>query len=114
MNYTQYLHTALNNNAENISVLAHLSPVRLEQKLQLVKKQVGSALRFNQADALELLKVWEDQILQAAELKAQLDIENNDTSDIDMELPELAAFEMIEKRQELLRNKLLKNENVQL
>lgn len=114
MNYTQYLHAALTNNAENISVLAHLSPVRLEHKLQLVKKQMGSARRFDQANALELLKLWEDQILQAAELKTQLGIENNDTSDIVMELPELAALEMIEKRQELLRSKLLKNENVQL
>ncbi len=113
MNYTQYLHTALNNNAENISVLAHLSPVRLEQKLQLVKKQIDSAQRFDQTGALELLKVWEDQLLQAAELKAQLGIANNDTSDVAMELPELAALEMIEKRQEILRSKLLKNEKVQ-
>lgn len=114
MNYTQYLHTALTNNAENISVLAHLSPVKLEHKMQLVKKQMGSARRFDQPGALEILQVWEDQIQQASELKAQLGIESNNTSDVAMELPELAALEIIEKRQEILRSKLLKNENIQL
>lgn len=114
MNYTQYLHTALSKNAENISVLAHMSNAMLEHKLIMLKKQAATASRFDQHDALELLALWEEQVQQAKVLKQQLDIADNETSDVDMELPELAAFEMIEKRQELLRNKLLKNENVQL
>lgn len=114
MNYSQYLHITLSKNAENVSVLAHLSNARLEYKLIMLKKQAATAYRFNQQDALEILALWEEQILQAKVLKQQLDIPDNETSDVDMELPELAAFEMIEKRQEMLRSKLLKNENVQL
>lgn len=112
MNYAQHLHTALDKEAENVSVLAHLSESKLETKLSLVRKQMGSARRFEQHDALELLKIWEEQIFNALELKAQLNIEENEQTDLDMMLPELAAFEMIEKRQEILRTKLLKDDYI--
>jgi|ERR1043165_2641083 hypothetical protein len=109
MNYAQRLHTALDKDAETVSVLAHLPVQKLENKLLLIAKQIESARKFAQNDAIELLRVWQDQVENAKELKRDLALEDNDLLDVEMEIQELAAFEMIEKRQELLKSKLLKD-----
>jgi len=110
MNYIQRITAALDKDAETVSLLAHLPVLRLENKLQLLKKQMLSAKKYEQYAALELLKIWEDQVLNALELKRNLNIEDSDLVDVDMELTELAGFDMIEKRQQLLKKKLLKED----
>ncbi len=110
MNYIQRISTALDTDTETVSVLAHLPVARLNTKLQLIKKQIASARKYEQYDAIELLHIWEDQIINAKALKLQLNLEENTTVDVNMELPELAAFDMIERRQDLLKEKLLKDE----
>ena len=110
MNYTQRITNALDKEAETISVLGHLPVAKLDTKLLLIDKQTVSALKYEQYDALELLKIWEHQVISAKALKQQLALADNNSLDVDMELTELAAFEMIEKRQDILRNKLLKEE----
>ncbi len=110
MNYLQRINTALEKDAENVSVLAHLPEERLDKKLALINRQVAAAKKYEQRDALELLKIWEAQVLNAKELKLQLNPAENLLVDVEMELPELAAFDMIEKRQELLKLKLSKEE----
>ena len=110
MNYIQRLSNALDNDAETVSVLANLPVAKLDNKLLLIEKQIISSLKYNQFDALELLKVWEGQVLNAKVLKQELKLADNNLLDVDMTLPELAAFEMIEKRQDILKSKLLKEE----
>lgn len=110
MNYAQRITTALDKETENISVLAHLPIERLDKKLQLLSRQIASAKKYEQPDAIELLHIWERQVNDAIELKQQLQPAENLLVDVEMVLPELAAFDMIEKRQELLKLKLLKGE----
>lgn len=110
MNYAQRITTALDKDAEIVSVLGHLPIAKLNNKMLLLKKQMASANKFEQYDAIELLKIWEAQIINAKVLKQELNLEDNNTLDVDMEITELAAFEMIEKRQDILKNKLLKEE----
>lgn len=110
MNYLQRINTALEKDAESVSVLAHLPVEHLDKKLALINRQVAAAKKYEQRDALELLNIWQAQVLNAKELKLQLNPVENLLVDVEMELPELAAFEMIEKRQELLKLKLSKEE----
>lgn len=110
MNYIQRLTSALDHDAETVSVLGHLPVTKLDNKLSLIKKQILTAKKYEQHDAIELLKIWEDQVLNAKELKKELSLADNNLLDVNMELAELAAFEMIEKRQDILKNKLLKEE----
>jgi len=110
MNYIQRLTEALNKDAETVSVLANLPVAKLDNKLILLKKQIASAKKFEQHDAVELLRTWEDQVLNAKDLKQDLNMPDNNLLDVNMELTELAAFEMIEKRQDILKSKLLKEE----
>jgi hypothetical protein len=112
MNYIQKISSALDKETENISFLAYFPSTKLQQKLTLVKKQIEIATRNEQTDALELLKLWETQITEAQLLKQQLNPDENPLLEMDFELPEIMAFELIEKRQELLRQKLLKEEFV--
>ena len=107
MNYIQRITSALDKDAETVSILSHLPVAKLDAKLMLLKKQIATARKFEQYDAVELLHIWEDQINNAKELKQHIEIEESTLLDVDMQLPELAAFEMIEKRQELLKSKLL-------
>jgi hypothetical protein len=110
MNYIQRINSALEKEAENVSILSYLSLERLDKKLVLINKQLIAAKKYEQPDAVELLKIWAGQVNDAIALKLQMDMEENLLLDVDMELPELAAFDMIEKRQELLKTKLLKGE----
>jgi hypothetical protein len=110
MNYIQRLTNTLDNHAETVSVLANLPVAKLDNKLLLIKKQIASAVKYEQPDAIELLNVWQDQVENAKVLKQELNLADNYLLDVDMELNELAAFEMIEKRQDLLKSKLLKEE----
>ena len=108
MNYAQQITTTLDNDAETVSVLGHLPVSKLDSKLDLIRKQLATARKYEQHDAVELLKIWQDQVLNAKELKQYLKLEDNNVLDVNMELSELAAFEMIEKRQDILKNKLMK------
>ncbi len=110
MNYTQRINNALDKEAENVSVLAHLPIERLDKKLLLLARQVEAAKKYEQHEAVELLHIWEQQVNDAKELKLQINPTENLLVDVEMVLPELAAFDMIEKRQELLKLKLLKGE----
>lgn len=113
MNYAQKISAALDNEAENVAYLSYFPTAKLEQKLGLVKKQMEIATRNEQRDAIELLNLWQNQITDAQVLKLQLKVEENPLLEMDFELPEIMAFELIEKRQELLRQKLLKDEFVE-
>ena len=110
MNYIQKTSIAIDKEAENVAYLSYFPSAKLEQKLNLVQKQLEIAARNEQHDAKELLTLWQKQISDAQFLKQQYKVEDNPHLEIDFELPEIMAFELIEKRQELLRQKLLKEE----
>ena len=109
MDYIQQISNALDKEVENVAFLAYFPFGKLEKKLSLVRKQLAVAEKNKQTGALELLKIWEEQILDAQILKQDLKIEDNAKLDMQMHLPEIEAYEEIEKRQELLKEKLLKD-----
>ncbi len=108
MSYVQQISSALEKEAENIAFLAHFPAAKLENKLTSVRNQISIAEKSGQTGALELLKLWESQILEAQVLKQEYNLEDNPNLDMKMQLLEVEAYEMIEKRQQILRKKLLK------
>ena len=109
MDYIQQITNALDKDVENIAFLAYFPDSKLEKKLLLVQQQLAVAEKNNQLGAAELLKIWEQQISDARILKQDLKLEDNPKLDMQMYLPEIEAYEMIEKRQELLKQKLLQD-----
>lgn len=112
MNYIQRISDCMDKEAENVAFLSYFTTAKLEQKLLLVRNQIEIATRHEQRDALSLLQLWAKQITDAQELKKLLKPEENPLLDMHMELPEIMAFELLQNRQELLKNKLLKEEMV--
>ena len=113
MNYIQRLSDAMDNEAENVALLSYIPATKLEQKLLLVRGQIEIAAKNELRDALELLKLWEKQITDAVELKRVLNPDENPVLDMNMELPEVMGFELFQKRQEVLKNKLQQAEEIQ-
>src|SRR5688500_12391375 len=109
MNYIQQITLALDKEVENIAFLAYFPEQKLDKKLLRLKQQLDVAGKNKMSEAVELLKLWEQQVLDAKVLKEELHIEDNPALELNMFLPEIDAFEMIEKRQSQLRKKLLKD-----
>lgn len=107
MDYIQQISNALDKEVENVAFLAYFPFNKLEKKLLLIRQQLSVAEKNKQTGALELLKIWEEQILEAQILKHDLKIEDNAKLEMQMYLPEIEAYEAIEKRQALLKEKLL-------
>lgn len=107
MDYIQQISNALDKDVENIAFLAYFSESKLERKLTVVQQQLAVAEKNNLTYATELLKIWEEQIISAQILKKELQIEDNPKLNMRLSLPELEDYELIEKRQELLKEKLL-------
>jgi hypothetical protein len=112
MSYIQQITNALDKEMENVAFLAYFPYPKLEKKHLLVKQQIAIAEKNNQLQALDLLKIWQSQIQDALTLKKNLQVEDNAELDMQLHLPEIEAYEMIEKRQELLKQKLLKDTQV--
>jgi hypothetical protein len=108
MDYAQKLSNALDKEEETIAFLAFLPLSILEKKLLQVRRQLDIAQRNNILGPLELLKFWQKQLLDAKLLKAEFELEDYYDRDINFSLREVEEFEQIEKRQELLKQKLLK------
>ncbi|MES2620696.1 MAG: hypothetical protein V4615_07580 [Bacteroidota bacterium] len=113
MSYISQITNALDKEIENVAFLAYFPVAKLEKKLQVVKQQILIAEKNNQLQALDLLKIWEQQISDARLLKKQLEIDDNLDLDMQLSLPEIEAYEMIEKRQELMKQKLLKDNPIE-
>ena len=107
MDYIQQISNALDKEVENVAFLAYFPFNKLEKKLLLIRQQLSVAEKNKQTGALELLKIWEEQILEAQILKHDLKIEDNAKLEMQMYLPTIEASEAIEKRQALLKEKLL-------
>ncbi len=107
MDYIQQISNALDKEVENVAFLGYFPFNKLEKKLLLVQQQLAVAEKNKQLGAAELLKVWEQQLLDATELKKEMQLEDNPLLDMQLSLPEIEAYEMIEKRQELLKERLL-------
>lgn len=112
MNYIQRLSETMDREAENVAFLSYFPSAKLEQKLLSVRAQIEIATRNELRDALELLKLWEKQITDAQEMKRVLNPDENDLLDMNMELPEVIGFEVFQKRQDVLRDKLLRAEEI--
>lgn len=113
MNYIQRISDCMDNETENVAFLSYFTTAKLEQKLLLVRGQIEIATKNELRDALELLKLWEKQIIDAVELKRVLNPDENALLDMNMELPEVMGYELFQKRQEVLKNKLLQAEQMQ-
>lgn len=109
MSYISQITNALDKEIENVAFLAYFPDAKLEKKLLLVRQQVLVAEKNKQLQALDLLRIWEQQICDARVLKKELEIDDNPNLDMQLSLPEIEAYEMIEKRQELMKQKLLKD-----
>jgi hypothetical protein len=108
MDYRQQISNALDKDVENIAFLAYFPESKLDKKLLALKQQQEIAQKNNIPDALELLQIWQQQVQDAKSLKAQLHIDDNPKLSLELSLPEIEAYEAIQKRQELLKKKLLK------
>jgi hypothetical protein len=98
---------AKSNEIENIAFLSGLSDAKLEKKLVIVREQMAIAETNQQIDAIELLKVWERQIIEARAAKCEHQKEQNNLSEIEIELAELEAMERLaEQRNEIIARKL--------
>lgn len=109
MSYISQITNALDKEIENVAFLAYFPDTKLEKKLLLVRQQILVAEKNKQLQALDLLKIWEQQISDARVLKKEMNIDDNPNLDMQLSLPEIEAYEMIEKRQELMKQKLLKD-----
>lgn len=106
MDYTPQLNEALTKDVETIAFLSFFPIAKLEGKLSSLKRQKVVASRNARYDALELLTLWETQANDALTLKRELGCEDNYALDLDMFLPEIETLEMMEKRQQVLEQKL--------
>jgi len=66
---------ALTNEDPYIHLLASMPDERLERKLRIVHSQMDIALKNKQEEALELLAIWEKQIIEARLLKDEKEFE---------------------------------------
>ncbi len=112
MNYIQRISDCLDQEAENVAFLSFFTTSKLEEKLLLVRNQIAIATKHEHQDALSLLQLWEKQLTDAQELKIQFKSDENPLLDMNMQLPEIMAYELLQNRQKLLKNKLLKEEKV--
>jgi len=108
MSYISQITNALDKEIENVAFLAYFPDAKLEKKLSVVRQQIVVAEKNKQLQALDLLKIWEQQICDARVLKKEMNIDDNPNLDMQLSLPEIEAYEMIEKRQEMMKQKLLK------
>ncbi len=107
VNYLYRITEAKSNETENIAFLSGLSDAKLEKKLLLVREQMAIAETNHQTDAIELLKLWERQIIEARTAKCEHEKETNNLSEIEIELAELDAMEKLaEQRNEIIVRKL--------
>jgi hypothetical protein len=109
MNYNEQITYALDKDVQNVAFLAYFPESKLDKKLLSLKQQLAIAVKNKLTDAAQLLQIWQRQVLDAKILKAQWRVEDNPTLELKMFLPEIDAFEEIEKRQERLKQKLLKD-----
>jgi hypothetical protein len=105
MDYIQEISKALDKETENIAFLAYFPEVKLDKRLLMLRKQYYIARKNKLTEAMELLKIWEQQVLDAKAVKEELRISDNPDLELDMFLPEVEAYDMIEKRQALLKQK---------
>lgn len=113
MNYLYRITEAKSNETENIAFFSGLSDAKLEKKLVLVHEQMAIAETNQQTDAIELLKVWERQIIEARAAKCEHEKETNNLSEIETELAEMDAMEKLaEQRNEIIARKLQPIANV--
>ena len=102
MNYKQRIQEAVTDQTANVSFLARLPDTRLEKKLSIVREQMN--LAAGNTAALELLKTWERQIIEARLVKHEQEPELNELSEIEMELAEMETMEkLLEERMKVIK-----------
>jgi hypothetical protein len=109
MDYILQITAALNKDVENIAFLSYFPEGKLDKKLLSIRQQIEVAKKNKLTDALELLKIWEQQVIEAKSLKQELQVKDNPALDLNFYLPELEVYDMLEKRQELLKQRLNKD-----
>ena len=113
MNYNTEIQTALDKEIENVALLSAYSFKKLDELLAVVKQKQMVAFRNQLTDAGALLQIWERQLSDARLLKLQYEVTDNNSLEVAMSLPDLDAYEMIEKRQQFLLEKLLVKESIE-
>ena len=109
MDYREEITRALDKDVENIAFLAYFPKEKLQNKLTAIRKQLQVAEQNNLSEATELLKLWEQQVVDALVIKEDLQISDNPKLDMPLYLPEIEVYEMLEKRQALLKQRLQKD-----
>lgn len=103
MNYLLRIDEAKSHETSNISFLSSLSDYRLEKKLAIIREQMIIAEKNKQGEAIELLKIWERQVIEARVLKHEQQPVQAEMTEIERELAEIEAQEeKVEKRTKIL------------
>lgn len=113
MNYKQQIETVLNNEVQHVAILSSYPLEKIDKLLDSIRQKTSVAFRYQLNEAGELLQIWERQLSDARMIKLLYGIEDNTENEIDMQLPDLSAYEMIEKRQQLLLEKLFVKESIE-
>ena len=90
-----------------IGVGQHKHRINAAQFQREGDQPLGQSFRNQLTDAGNLLQIWERQLSDARFIKQQYEIADNPKITVSMLLPDLAEYEEIEKRQQLLLQKLL-------
>jgi hypothetical protein len=69
VSYAIRIKEALDHADENIAWLSRFADAKLEKKLNIVQAQIAIASTNKQNEALQLLHIWERQIIEARILK---------------------------------------------
>ena len=83
MSHRQRINEAIENAHANIAWLARLSDAKLVKKLNNIRAQILLAQTNQQTEAIELLTIWERQVIQARCLKHEQQPELNELSEIE-------------------------------
>lgn len=100
MSHSIRIKEALDNAEENISYLARFADHKLERKLCIVQQQIGMAGANKQDEALTLLHIWEDQIIEARLRKYDQHPPLDEMTETEKFLAEMEAMELEMKKRE--------------
>ena len=107
MSYPIRIKEALDNASENIAWLARFADSKLEKKLNIIQAQIAIASANHQPEALQLLHIWERQIIEARILKYDQHPQLDELTELEKDRAEMEAFDaMFEKRNKVIAEKL--------
>ncbi|HWB64456.1 MAG TPA: hypothetical protein VG603_13150 [Chitinophagales bacterium] len=113
MSYQLRIKEALDHADENIAWLSRFSDSKLEKRLDIVQAQIAIASQNKQPEALQLLHIWERQIIEARILKYSQQPQLDELTEIEQGVAEMEAFdEMLEKRNKVIAPKVQEQKTV--